>query len=620
MAYVFRGRLCGFICTECPEPLSNVRVRLYRSRPEQKVTILAVANPKDTSTILTDEQVKEKESSLFAETVTNDDGSFLFELDEKENYNGEAFEVDVYCGTVPGQKIGPKPPKPLQFTITTLQPLWRQNEQGFFWAWEYCLSSRFWCAVRALFGALVICGHVTVCNTQEPVAGVKVTAFDADWFSDDPLGSAMTDGAGKFRIDYTHVSFLQSIGLGALFPNESGPDVHFRIEVPGGIVLLDEPPARGRQADRQDVGACFCVELCTDKVGRPDDIPHWQRVEVFDIHPPAPDPSSPFSLQGYAGGASSSFVFGDSIALHGNCPLRNIAVPANALSYRFVIGEWTWPGGIEDPAVLPPNPPASLQPVRQVYDTLVGYVTYTNANGIADSADVVITSADVDVQGWITIDGKPITVDMRNGTTSTVLVSQSNFLRTFDLMNLNSNAISAIHPVKLPGGLPKSEVGRTLTSAEQEPIRRYSLQFEVRDSVTLAVIATDTLSSIIIDNSAAVFALDLEELRVNACNPVSGASNVHLLYTVDHPHLRSFSMLVSNNNGVVHNAPPLPNGVFAGNIFFRGAAGGQHQPGGNGGFAVNISGDPPCAYAVTLSWQTRRYLSIPQSTQILYCK
>src|SRR5260370_2544534 len=225
MAYVFRGRICEFICTECQETLSNVRVRLYRSRPEQKVTILAVANPKDTSTILTDEQVKEKESSLFAETVTNDDGSFLFELDEKENYNGEAFEVDVYCGTVPGQKIGPKPPKPLQFTITTLQPLWRQNEQGFFWAWEYCLSSRFWCAVRALFGALVICGHVTVCNTQEPVAGVKVTAFDADWFSDDPLGSAMTDGAGKIRIYYTHGSFLQSIRLGALFPNECGADV-----------------------------------------------------------------------------------------------------------------------------------------------------------------------------------------------------------------------------------------------------------------------------------------------------------------------------------------------------------------------------------------------------------
>lgn len=143
MTYIFRGRLCGFIGTECPEPLSSVRVRLYRSRPEQKVLLLAIPNPDDTLTLLTDEQVKNKEASLFAERDTADDGSFIFELDEKENYNGEAFEVDLYCITV----RGPKSPNPLQFSVTTLQPPWQQREQGFFWAWEYYLSSRFWCAV-----------------------------------------------------------------------------------------------------------------------------------------------------------------------------------------------------------------------------------------------------------------------------------------------------------------------------------------------------------------------------------------------------------------------------------------------------------------------------------------
>jgi hypothetical protein len=142
MVYIFRGRLCGFISTECPEPLAGAHVRLYRSHPEQKVILLAVTNPDDTLTILTDEQVKEKESLLFAESETANDGSFIFKLDEK-NYNGEAFEVDLHCGTVPGPKL----PKPLQFSITTLQPPWRQHEQGFSWAWEYYLSSRFWCAI-----------------------------------------------------------------------------------------------------------------------------------------------------------------------------------------------------------------------------------------------------------------------------------------------------------------------------------------------------------------------------------------------------------------------------------------------------------------------------------------
>ena len=80
MAYIFRGRLCGYICSECPEDLANVTVRLYRNREQQNVTALAVADPKDTFAILSDDQVKAKASSLIAETKTADDGSFTFEL------------------------------------------------------------------------------------------------------------------------------------------------------------------------------------------------------------------------------------------------------------------------------------------------------------------------------------------------------------------------------------------------------------------------------------------------------------------------------------------------------------------------------------------------------------
>ena len=130
MTYIFRGRLCGYICPDCPEPLSNVTVRLYRSRAQQAVTVVAAASPKDTFAILTDAQVAEKASSLLAETTTNDDGTFTFQLGDKQDYNGEAFEIDVYCGTVPHRKPTPKPPKPLQFSITTLQPSWRNTESG----------------------------------------------------------------------------------------------------------------------------------------------------------------------------------------------------------------------------------------------------------------------------------------------------------------------------------------------------------------------------------------------------------------------------------------------------------------------------------------------------------
>src|SRR6266480_798947 len=102
MSYIFRGRLCGYICEQCHEPLANVRVRLYRTRQNQNVAALAVASPKDTFAILTADEVSEKEAALLGEFETNEAGEFVAELGEKQGYRGEAFEVDVYCGTVPG--------------------------------------------------------------------------------------------------------------------------------------------------------------------------------------------------------------------------------------------------------------------------------------------------------------------------------------------------------------------------------------------------------------------------------------------------------------------------------------------------------------------------------------
>ena len=627
MGYIFRGTLCGLICAECPEPMSDVKVRLYRSHKDQNVTALAVANPKDTFAILTDEMVKAKASSLIAEVQTDAEGNFIFELDEKQRYGGEAFEVDVYCGTVPRRKPAPNPPQPPQFSITTLQPMWRQRDSGFLAVWDYCLPYRFWCLVRARFGAWTICGRLRTCaSPQTPIVGATVRAFDADWLQDDPLGSAVTDTTGRFRIDYTTADF-QVTPFSPFINVEftSGPDVYFTAEL-GGVNILSETQASGRSPGRENVGHCFCVELCSDKVQPPDveHIPHWQQVEVFDIHP---FPSATgFSAEGYAGGPANSYVFGGGVALKGNCPLRNNAAPANALEYRFLIGEWTWPGGVDDPAALPAAAPATMAPVTQIATTHIGYVFYTNGLALPDSAQVLVGLGDLLPGGWIRIDNKAVTVDMRDGTTSVVNVTGANFLRTFNLFVLNSPAITSVHPAKLPGGLPILDAGRSLTTAEREPIRRYRLMFEVRDGddPSHPTVATDTLDSIVLDNSPVALALDLEELRTNACNPVS-AGEVHILYTIDHPHLRFFSLGLSNNNGGVHPPPALPSGNFtppppASNFLFRGGQGGPHQPLNNGGFPVNVSADPPCAYRVALSWQTRHYLSTATSTDRLYCK
>jgi hypothetical protein len=638
MAFTFKGSLCGSLCDECEEQLSNVTVRLYRHAAGTNVTALAVAKPNDTFALLTDDQIQAKASLLIAETQTDADGAFTFTLSGRQNYNGEAFEIDVYCGNVPHHLPGRTPPRPRQFSITTLQPSWKVVGDGEYLAvWRYCVPPRFWCYIRGLFDAWVICGVLTSCEDGLPIPGATVSAFDEDWIQDDPLGSGVTDINGRFRIDYTSEAFkITPFSPFLNFEWIGGPDVYFKATL-GADVILDEPRSTGRTPGRENIGPCFCVALCSDKVQGGCGVscePHWQKVWDFDTHPDAGAAGSQFSVEGYAGGPNAMNVFGDmnyrsGVLLRGNCPLINPANTANKLQYRFVIGEYTWSANPQDdPTRVPDQPPATLAPVTAIVNTVVGYVFYTNGLGLSDSADVVITSGDLDANGWVSpILGRVVTVDMRNGTTANVAVTDANFLRTDELIVMNSSVITAAHPAKLPGGLPQTDAGRALANTEKEPIRRYKVQFEVRDVTTLATVFTDTLSSIILNNSSPILALDLEELRTNHCNPLGGASTIHLLYTVDHPHLNAFSVTISSNLGGVHPPPAMPSGTFlpapnTPNIFFHGGNGGPHNGTNTGGFALNVSADPTCAYRVNLNWSTRHY---PQALgsdkpEILYCK
>jgi hypothetical protein len=641
MAYVLRGKLCGYICADCPELLSDVVVRLYRNRKQQNVTALAVANPKDTFAILTDDQVKEKASYLIAETKTDQNGAYTFELGAGQKYSGEAFEVDLYCGNVPHRKPGKKDPQPVQVSITTIQPMWRGNaENGFAAVWDYCVPQRNWCAVRSRFGAWTICGTLKTCQGGAPIRGAVVSAFDTDWIQDDPLGSGTTDSAGHFRIDYLREDF-EKTPFSPIFNVEcfGGPDVYFSATL-GPSTILNENRSVGRTPGRCNIGPCFCVDLCSPDVQPPDNehVPHWMKVWDFDIHPPATTMGSAFSPEGYAKGGGSYYVFGDNnspqhgVLLRGNCPLTDIAPPNGDLEYRFRIGEWTWLGGGDgDATTLPTVAPLSLNPITEIRPTQVGYVSYLDAGSVFSWGDVIITSADVAADGWIHLNGKPVTVDMHDGTNSLVSITPSNFLRTDELLVVNSTAITSVHAVRAPGGgpggMPKADAGRLLTAAEQEPIRRYTLTFEVRDAGNPGVVIySDTLDSIILDNSSVVWALDMEELRSNACNPLAGAPTAHILYTLDHPHMSYFKLQILNNNGLVHDAPPLPRASFAAppppsNLFFHGGAGGPHTALNNGGFPADISGDPMCAYKVYMEWTTRHYPGPGASwTDLLYCK
>lgn len=142
----------------------------------------------------------------------------------------------------------PPPPhewKPVQFTVTTLQPLWRETESGFLYGWEYCLPARLWCLIRGRFGVWVICGGITVCDhgrdTHVQVPNVKIRAFDVDWLQDDALGSDITNATGHFRIYYTPQNFrVTPFSPFINFEWVGGPDIYFRVETLLGTALLGD--------------------------------------------------------------------------------------------------------------------------------------------------------------------------------------------------------------------------------------------------------------------------------------------------------------------------------------------------------------------------------------------
>ena len=202
MRYTFFGHLCGQLCLDCQEDLAHATLRLYRPEDaNDQILARATAETKHTHQILDAEDAEQKSDRLLAEVDLDSEGRFNVALGDEVDYDGEAVEIDVYLESVPGMPEGAGA-DPLQVSITTLQPQWRKGEEGARFGWEYCIPERFWCQVRGQFGAWTICGDVTLCETEEPVEGATVIAFDRDWIQDDELGIATTDGNGRFRIDY----------------------------------------------------------------------------------------------------------------------------------------------------------------------------------------------------------------------------------------------------------------------------------------------------------------------------------------------------------------------------------------------------------------------------------
>lgn len=590
MNFVFRGSLCGRICDDCTELLHNVVIRLYRPAGEENLAARAAAAAKHSLAALSEEDVEAKADRLLAETTTDANGRFLFELNGEElDYEGGPFEVDVRLTRVPGHE---EESEPIQFTITTLQPAWREREDVFVAVWEYCIPKRFWCAIREMFDAWVICGRVVAAATGAAVPNVVVRAFDNDWIEDDPLGTATTDRSGRFRINYTSDTFKQTflspIGVDVetpLFTSTAGPDVYFHIETALGAPLLREDPSVGYSSDREDIGPCFCVTLEIDQPPQ-DDEPDLEPLPVFN------------RIGGYnfltqidsgpgGGGKTlgSDRAFFSTMRLNGILPKR---INGKQCEYMFEVAEWSG-GSLGGYTQIPlahvaktnigdmeiwtgaPGNPVETEPV------------YVNGNPAAERV------ASVTGDGWIQV---PQESDA---------FGPGYFHPNGNMIRLVSTHLTG-ETLDMAGLTP----GQSATSTGQ-PLaqnRYFALRMWVREQgapATAQVAGTCERLAICnarydnvpqggswmphtVDNVLAVHSLDIQELG-GGCNEITTSLTVH--YTAAAANLGSVSLSMSGPGGPYSFAP----------ISSSPDAFGTATP------AFTIGDLPSCAYTVQLSVQ-----------------
>ena len=179
---------------------------------------------------------------MIAEINTDEGGNFTFELGDNERYNGEAFEVDIYCGTVPRLKLACSRQRRCNFPLRPCSR-WRQagtvGRVGLLPAVSLLVSGA-WALRRVEQSA----DGVTHCATGAPIPNVKVRGFDVDQLQDDDLGSAITDINGEFRIDYLASDFQQTIFSFIQLERVGGPTSISKSKLRRRALLTEPPAAR----------------------------------------------------------------------------------------------------------------------------------------------------------------------------------------------------------------------------------------------------------------------------------------------------------------------------------------------------------------------------------------
>jgi hypothetical protein len=622
MNYIFRGKLCGFMCNDCSEPLANVKVRLYRPSRNENITLLAVADPNQTFHQVQEEELKAKQKLLIAETVADAHGAFTFQLGERDKYSGEAFEIDFVCGNNFHKPLPPKKLEEYQFHITTLQPQWREKNQEQnivqYFAWEYCLAAKWWCQILRLLDLWVICGRVLSKDSNTPLPGIRVEAFDVDLLQDDAIGSGVTDSSGHFTIYYTSAEFSKTIFSWLNIEWPAGPDIYFKLyDNTTNTLLSAEDRSVGHQANRENRSNCFCVTLTIDFSEPPPMVSVWTSIGNFTI----PDESSlnHFDALGFA--SASRYALTGIITFEGQVPRRNTS-NNNPIEYRFSVSTTTADNGT--PAVPAAN--FSTLIIGKTPGLFGGNCQLGKMIRFTPTIKIVDVYADItdfDVDGWIDVNNSILRTFTADPTLNPAELSTPNLWHWIDddpLITLNTATI--VHPIPV-AVVP---AGNAVPVANRIQNKKIAVRFEVREVINKAAnifvylpANGQTMNSITVNNDSSVVELAINEQSGGGdCNTIG--SNVHVSYTVHHADLMSASIHVQSNDLAVNKF--LSDGFVTLSSNTNDAV--NHN--NNNSLLVNntpINDLKKCSYLVTLSVQRRLHTGYgivgPEIKQKTFC-
>ncbi|AFL80557.1 Transthyretin-like family [Aequorivita sublithincola DSM 14238] len=299
MKYTFKGKLQSAICDEHEFAIANTTIRFYGLNDERNAaTAFTAAQSKEVSQVFEETEIKKRNSELLAETKTDASGNYEVTFDgNKTKYEGGSVVIVLYYNEIPdyGQKDTKKPKsfKPFEVLLDIIQPKWRQMDNELVAGWNYTILKRIWCYILKRLDIWVICGTLTNCKSQAPLAGIEVIAMDDDIITDDLLGSKVTDSNGRFCIYYRSIDFKKTflspfinVETTPFLASGSGPDIYFKYAL-GGVQIFAESHYEAHKPSRRNVGNCLCVNLCLENVeGANPSVPiGFYSIGQRDYHP-----------------------------------------------------------------------------------------------------------------------------------------------------------------------------------------------------------------------------------------------------------------------------------------------------------------------------------------------